>query len=246
MPVTEVPLKKLVPTWEGTWVGSRTFPELSEVYHESTGSTWLSLVASRGVEPGTDNTVWVLRAKGGRIVTYEMLTAAQKEDLARPATEQAQRAIAAMAQVLAASSPLDPQSDNNVAALAARLEALSNRTALFKGIVTDVDALSASTDVGLYYYAGTSTAKGYVAVATDNSGNITQHFLSSSTPVYNNGAVSNWVPGPTYLVRSYANGTWSAWANKTENSVWCTQDEYDALVLNDTVDPNIEYNIYEE
>ena len=30
------------------------------------------------------------------------------------------------------------------------------------------------------------------------------------------------------------------------NSVWLTQDAYDALVDAGTVDPNIEYNIYED
>lgn len=243
--VTEIPLKKIAPTQEGPWVSTKTYPALTEVYHERTGSTWLSLVANRGVEPGTDNAVWMLRARGGTSITYADLTAAQKEELARPATEQAQRAIAVMEQVLAAISSLDPQSDNNVAALAARLEALSNRTSLFKGIVTDVDALAASTDVGLYYYAGTSTAKGFVSVSTDNNGNITQHFLSSSTPVYTDGAVSNWVPGPSLLTRTYRNNAWSAWQNRIEQNVWLTQAEYDTLVATDAIDPNVEYNIYE-
>ena len=236
----------VIPTPAGTWSPYVTYPAKKIVFHEPSGSSYVSKVANRGVEPGTDNEVWQIEARGGRIVSYEDLTEAQKDNLRQPLTEQVTRVEQQMAEVLAAIQSLDPASDNNVAALAARLANTDNRTATIKGVVSDLDSLDSSDDYGLYFYAGTSAAKGLVVVSYDNNNNVTQHFLSSSTPVYTAGAVTNWVPGPTLLTRTYRNNAWSVWQNRIEQNVWLTQAEYDALVASDAIDPNIEYNIYEE
>lgn len=236
----------VIPTPAGTWSPYVTYPAKKIVFHEPTGSSYVSKVANRGVEPGTDNEVWQIVAQGGRSITYERLTEEQKDNLRQPLTEQVTRVEQQLAEVLAAIQSLDPASDNNVAALAARLANTDNRTATIKGVVSDLDSLDSSDDYGLYFYAGTSAAKGLVVVSYDNSGNVTQHFLSSSTPVYTAGAVTNWVPGPALLTRTYRNNAWSVWQNRIEQNVWLTQAEYDALVASDAIDPNIEYNIYEE
>lgn len=236
----------VIPTPAGTWSPYVTYPAKKMVFHESSGSSWISKVANRGVEPGTDNEVWQIVAQGGRSITYEGLTEEQKDNLRQPLTEQVTRVEQQMAEVLAAIAALDPASDNNIAALAARLANTDNRTATLKGVVSDPDALNTSADYGFYFLAGTSAAKGLLVVSYDNSGNVTQHFFSSSTPVYTDGAVTNWVPGPSMLTRTYRNNTWSVWQNRIEQNVWLTQAEYDTLVATDAIDPNVEYNIYED
>lgn len=236
----------VIPTPAGTWSPYVTYPAKKMVFHEPTGSSWISKVANRGVEPGTDNEVWQLVAMGGRSVSYATMTEEQKDDLRRPLVEQVTRVEQQMAEVLAAIAALDPASDNNVAALAARLANTDNRTATLKGVVSDPDSLNTSADYGFYFLAGTSAAKGLLVVSYDNSGNVTQHFLSSSTPVYTDGAVTNWVPGPSMLTRTYRNNAWSPWQNRIEQNVWLTQAEYDTLVATDAIDPNVEYNIYED
>ena len=236
----------VIPTPAGTWSPYVTYPAKKMVFHEPTGSSWISKVANRGVEPGTDNEVWQLVAMGGRSVSYATMTEEQKDDLRRPLVEQVTRVEQQMAEVLAAIAALDPASDNNVAALAARLANTDNRTATLKGVVSDPDSLNTSEAYGFYFLAGTSAAKGLLVVSYDNSGNVTQHFLSSATPVYTDGAVTNWVPGPSMLTRTYRNNAWSVWQNRIEQNVWLTQAEYDTLVATDAIDPNVEYNIYED
>lgn len=213
---TTINLGKILPTFAGAFSVSETYPRFTVVEYE--GSSYISKIASRGVTPGTDTSVWIMLAQAGSdgndgtSFTYEDLTEAQKEELAQSAKEQAEIATQALADILSAISNLDPSTSTSdaVTALAAQLQASNTRTAAFKGTVSDIDSLNSSSDFGTYYYAGTSAAKGLVTVSYDNSGNVTQTFQSSSTPDYSGGSL-DWVAGPSVIYRTYASGSWSQW-----------------------------------